>query len=57
MSLLLLLLGVAVAWWWVARASVTVTPVVALATRISFPGGLRIGDPAEIGRASCRERV
>ncbi|HEY4240854.1 MAG TPA: hypothetical protein VGM88_13620 [Kofleriaceae bacterium] len=46
MSLLLLAIGVAFAWWWIARASVTATPIVALATRISFPGGLRIGDPA-----------
>lgn len=43
--LALVAIAIAVAWWWIARLRVSPAPVAMMATRIGFPGGLRLADP------------
>jgi len=44
-TLVLVLVGIAIAWWWVAKTRVSRTPTAMMATRIHFPdGGVRIAD-------------
>lgn len=45
-SFILMALAIAATWWWVARVNVTPPQVVAMATRIAFPGGVHLHDPA-----------
>lgn len=42
---LLTLLAIAAAWLWLSSVRVSPKPVAMMATRISFPGGLRVHDP------------
>ncbi|MCX5745945.1 MAG: hypothetical protein NT062_25995 [Proteobacteria bacterium] len=39
-------LAVAMVWYWLSRVDVAPPQVVAMATRIAFPGGLSVRDPA-----------
>lgn len=43
-SLLFVAIGIAVTWWWIARIPVTEKRVAMMATRIAFPGGLKLHD-------------
>ena len=46
-TLIVVAIGVAVVWWWLARTPVTATPapVPMIPQRIAFPGGIRLRDP------------
>jgi len=58
LSIWLIVLAVAATWYWLSRVDVAPPQVVAMATRIAFPGGLtvrnpdvtieKLGDPDEI---------
>ncbi len=47
LTLIIVLLGVAVFWWWLSRTPVTAppSPIPMIPQRIAFPGGIRIHDP------------
>jgi hypothetical protein len=47
LTLLVVALGVAVAWWWLSRTPVTSAPapVPMIPQRIAFPGGIRLREP------------
>src|SRR4029077_19985942 len=40
----LVAIALAIAWWWISRAKVTVHPVAMMTTRIVFPGGIHLKD-------------
>lgn len=40
----LVVLALAVAWWWTARARITTHPTAMMVTRIAFPGGIHLSD-------------
>jgi hypothetical protein len=45
--LLFVAAAIGIAWWWISRMPVSPTPVAMMPTRIAFPGGLLIADPAK----------
>ena len=47
MGLVALAAIVAGVWWWVSRFRVSPAPIAMMTTRIPFPGGLRLVEPAE----------
>lgn len=44
-SFILMFLAIAIAWYWMSRVPVAPPQVVAMATRIAFPGGIQLKDP------------
>ena len=45
-SFILMAIAIGIAWWWMSRVAVAPPQVVAMATRIAFPGGIQLHDPA-----------
>lgn len=47
LTLIVVIVGVALLWWWLSRTPVTAapSPVPMIPQRIAFPGGIRLRDP------------